>query len=630
MTLVIYLPSQAQDYADKNYYLIDSLKLNDIVASEKEIIETNLVQFHAASNDIHKIKAINTIVETSWDSSVWPKYNKWMFDFTSKNLGEYSLNFDINKISSEKRELLRYLSYAINNFGVIQTEYGNLPKAFEYYNRSLLIREKLKDSIGLSESYTNIGALFSRQGKNTKAIEFSEKALTLSEKINDKQSIATILTNLGGYYLNIGDKEKGIECYNRGLKLSEELNNIVSVGVLLNNIAQFHISEGNLNEGLSYLNRSQKIAEKNGNRLLNTAILNNLASIYLKRGAILKAEITAEKAFRLAEEYRDSEGIESTASLLSSIYKKEKKWEKAFEMQGLHFTIKDSIRSTEIEENILRQQSVLDLNKKQQEIALLSVKNEVQELMLKKNRTSILLISVALIFALILAFIAYRGYKKKLYINKLLERQKSDISRKNEDKKNMLQEIHHRVKNNLQVVNSLLRMQSSKSSDEEVISAFKQTQSRVLSMAKLHEKMYQSGDLKRLNAKEHITMLVEEIVKNYTVGKKIKLNLAIDEVFIDSQTMMPLSLIINEMISNSLKYAFEGRNKGIITVKLSPTSASTNELYIADNGIGFITGKVTNGLGSKLIKSFTKQLNGTIKKVLANGTAFKLTFENAI
>jgi two-component sensor histidine kinase len=191
----------------------------------------------------------------------------------------------------------------------------------------------------------------------------------------------------------------------------------------------------------------------------------------------------------------------------------------------------------------------------------------------------------------------------------------------------MLQEIHHRVKNNLQVVNSLLRMQSKKIEDKSIISVFKETQNRIRSMAQLHEKMYQSGGLDTFNTKEHITLLVEEIVKNYTVGKHIKLDLDIEEVLVSSKTMMPLSLIINEMISNSLKYAFEGRDEGIIAVKFSKTNENC-ELIVSDDGIGYTPDPKSEGLGLRLISSFTRQLNGAIEKTNDSGTTFKLTFKS--
>jgi two-component sensor histidine kinase len=231
-----------------------------------------------------------------------------------------------------------------------------------------------------------------------------------------------------------------------------------------------------------------------------------------------------------------------------------------------------------------------------------------------------------LFLTLLIAFVSYRGYKKNLLINKLLEKQKSEISRQNEAKKTMLQEIHHRVKNNLQVVNSLLRMQSSKMKDKNILGMFKETQSRIRSMAKLHEKMYQSGDLDKFNAKEHITLLVEEIVTNYSVGKTIELNLDIDAIFVDSKTMMPLSLIINEMISNSLKYAFEGREEGTIEVKFNKVKNEKTQLIIRDNGVGYTPNPKSKGLGLRLITSFTKQLNGQMEKITNNGTTFKLIY----
>ena len=120
-------------------------------------------------------------------------------------------------------------------------------------------------------------------------------------------------------------------------------------------------------------------------------------------------------------------------------------------------------------------------------------------------------------------------------------------------------------------------------------------------------------------------MLINEIVKNYAVNTQIDLDLDIDTIFIDAQTMMPLSLIINEMITNSLKYAFEGKEKGLITVKLNKENNS-NSLIIGDNGVGYKHKKIREGLGSKLILSFTRQLNGSLNKLNIPGTFYKLTF----
>jgi len=627
--LVTYLPSQAQDYADKDYYLIDSLRLSELVPNEKELLHSSLLKFHKSNNQDLRLEVINSLIENSWDEKIWHKYNQWMYDFTKKELENVLPITNNSSLNLKEKSLLKYYSNSINNIGVIYNSEGKLLIALEYYYKSLNFREHLNDSLGLAESYNNIGNIYAMQNNTDKALEFTEKSLAFSKLIGS-ENLGAILSNLAILYSEKNDNEKAMLYYKESLESYKKLNNNVGIASTLSLIGGFYEKQGELDKSLSYLLENLVVLEENDYKDGIIGTLTDISRVYLKKEAIAKAKVYGEEALRFAEIKGDPNYISITSEVLSSVYEEEQNWKKALQMERLHIKMRDSIQNTEIEKNLIEQASKYELDKKQQEIELLSVNNEVQELKLKKNKTSILLISIALLFALILALVAYRGYKKKLYINKLLERQKADISRKNEDKKIMLQEIHHRVKNNLQVVNSLLRMQSSKSSDKGVITAFRETQSRVLSMAKLHEKMYQSGDLKKLNAKTHITMLVEEIVKNYTIEKEIVLNLDIEELFIDAQTMMPLSLIINEIITNSLKYAFVGREKGTISVKLGPSMDITNQLYLADDGVGYKKEESLTGLGSKLIQSFTRQLNGTIEKISGNGTTFKLTFENVI
>jgi len=614
--------SIGQTYADKNYYLIDSLNYEVLVDNEKALIDPSLKVFHNTTKDSIKLKVINTIVENSWDDNVWHKYNQWMYDFTRQKLSKL---FPIKKstnLNSKEKMLLKYYSNSLNNIGVIYDGQGKLQLALEYYYKSLNLREFIKDSFGLAESYNNIGDIYATQNDLKKAIEFTEKSIVVSKLIGSEYH-GLFLINLGILYSSQGDKEKEMFYYKESLEAYKKLNNTVGVANSLSLIGEVYESQGELTKSLTYLLESLIVLEENDYQFGIIRTLTDVSRVYLKKGAIAKATNYGERAIKLAIQKGDPQVISITSKVLSTIYQKGNNWKKAFEMETLHFEMRDSIQNTEIETSLIKQASEYELDKKQQRIALLSIKNEVQELKLNRNKILIALFSVGFGLALILVVVVFKGYKKNKVINKM-------ISKKSEERKIMLQEIHHRVKNNLQVVNSLLRMQSKKSSDKEVIDAFKQTQSRVLSMAKLHEKMYQSGDLKRLNAKEHITMLVEEIVKNYTIEKEIVLNLDIAELFIDAQTMMPLSLIINEIITNSLKYAFEGREKGTITVKLSPSMDITNQLYLADDGIGYKKEESSTGLGSKLIQSFTRQLNGNIEKISDNGTAFKLTFENVI
>ncbi|MFD0963143.1 tetratricopeptide repeat-containing sensor histidine kinase [Pseudofulvibacter geojedonensis] len=615
----------AQNYADKSFYLVDSLNYNSIIESEKKLLDSSLIKYHSAKSNLKKLEAIDSIVENSWDKNIWPKYNEWMLQFIKNHITELPNDFSRKNFTEQEIQFFKYYAKGINNRGYFFTETGDIKRALKYYYESLSIREQLNDSLGLSESYNNLGAIYATQKNYEKALTYINKALKLLRGLEDENAIATTLANRGITLERLGKKAEGLISLEEGLALTRKLGNNAGLIVILNSLGAFHLENKDFKKSLEYFNESSQLAEKTGFRSGYIYSLIKLSEIHFLEGEFLKAKDEAIKAHQIALNLNAPENLIITSSMLSKIYQKEGNWKDAFAMNVKHYEMRDSIQNSEIEQNIIEQKAAYDLNKKQKEIELLSVKNEMQELKLAKNKNSIIFISIALLLAIIAALTSFRSYKKKQYINKLLQRQKNEISRQNDAKKMMLQEIHHRVKNNLQVVNSLLRMQSSKMEDENVVHMFRETQNRVRSMAKLHEKMYQSGDLENLNTKEHITLLIEEIVKNYTIGTKIKLDVFIDELKIDAQTMMPLSLIINEMITNSLKYAFENRKKGTIIVKLNQKD-QLNELQVGDDGIGFLANKVKKGLGSKLIESFTKQINGNLEKTINKGTLYRITF----
>jgi len=208
------------------------------------------------------------------------------------------------------------------------------------------------------------------------------------------------------------------------------------------------------------------------------------------------------------------------------------------------------------------------------------------------------------------------------------------LALQNDQKQAIIKEIHHRVKNNLQIVNSLLRFQSHEIEDEKILQMFEESQNRVVSMALLHENLYKSENLALIDVKEHISILASDLVKNYSVAKEIKLELKIDSVSIGIKTMVPLGLIINEIITNSLKYAFEGRDRGMIVIQLSQLTKNEYEMIIGDDGIGIENSqkknKVNKGthLGTELIKIFVEQLEGTMSRLKQPGTFYSFNFHS--
>ncbi len=194
----------------------------------------------------------------------------------------------------------------------------------------------------------------------------------------------------------------------------------------------------------------------------------------------------------------------------------------------------------------------------------------------------------------------------------------------------LMKEIYHRTKNNLMIISSLLNLQSSYIKDEHARDIFKESQSRAKSMALIHEKLYRSEDLKHLDLKEFVETLSNDLYHTYTVDKnRIKLVLDVEEVKLDFEITIPLGLILNELLTNSLKHAFPNGRKGDIKIGLHKIDAKY-KLSVYDNGVGFpesLDYHKTKSLGMLIINSLTDQIGGEIVLDRSKGAKFTIIFE---
>ncbi len=197
------------------------------------------------------------------------------------------------------------------------------------------------------------------------------------------------------------------------------------------------------------------------------------------------------------------------------------------------------------------------------------------------------------------------------------------------EKEMLLQEIHHRVKNNLQVISSLLRLQSRYIKDKDAIDIFKETQNRVRSIAILHEKLYQSDDLAKIKFDEYVKILTGDLLYFYELDDgNIKMIIDVEDVSLNIETAIPCGLIIDEMVANSLKYAFPNGRSGEIKIKLN-LDDDQFKLSVSDNGVGIpddVDPEKADTFGMQLIKYLTKQLKATIELDRSHGTRFILKF----
>jgi two-component sensor histidine kinase len=198
------------------------------------------------------------------------------------------------------------------------------------------------------------------------------------------------------------------------------------------------------------------------------------------------------------------------------------------------------------------------------------------------------------------------------------------------EKEILMKEIHHRVKNNLTVISSLLNLQSYHIKDEKALTFFKESQDRAKSMALIHEKLYGADDLRKIDFSDYLRTLTSELFNSYNLSPGISLNMEIDKLDIDVNTSVPLALIVNEIVSNSLKHGFKDKDNGNIWINFYKKDQEY-ELIVEDDGVGFsdnLDFKKTESFGMQIVNSLTQQLNGKISMEKTEGTRFILNFKD--
>ena len=213
-----------------------------------------------------------------------------------------------------------------------------------------------------------------------------------------------------------------------------------------------------------------------------------------------------------------------------------------------------------------------------------------------------------------------------------LYRTKGEMEQRMREKEMLLKEVHHRVKNNLQTVSSLLRMQSRSIDDPDTLSLIRSSQNRVVAMAMVHEMLYMREDLSKIEYRTYVQELGDYLIKSIK-GPESRIGLRIDipQIELGIDTAIPLGLLINEAVTNALKYGFKDQDEGEISIVLEKEDKTEYVLRIGDNGVGFpesVTHKTTKSLGLKLIHNLSRQLQGTVMRDLSKqGTNYIIRFQ---
>jgi len=197
----------------------------------------------------------------------------------------------------------------------------------------------------------------------------------------------------------------------------------------------------------------------------------------------------------------------------------------------------------------------------------------------------------------------------------------------------ILKEIHHRVKNNMQIISSLLSLQAAQATEPETVEMLNASQGRIRSMALIHEQLYSSGSLAKIDFARYVESLIAHLQGTFDVDPDaVTITVDVKDTYLGVDTAVPCALIVNELVTNCLKHAFPGATRGTVSVVTHPTNAWTYELIVADTGVGFprdLDFRATASLGMQLVNALVGQLDGMITLDRTKGTAFNISFKRS-
>ena len=500
--------------------------------------------------------------------------------------------------------------------GWVYKKRGLLENAMQCDLKALNLMESINDKAGIAGANTRISEDLYRQERYGEALDYALKNLTFCKKHKLNEELVYSFTNAGSAAIGMGNYNESYNYFNKALTLAKELKfNPISMCDFLNNRGNALKRLGRYSEALMDYENVLKLSQQTNYRNAYATVTANLGEINLLTGNYQEALKYQLQTVKFQEEDNDLSNLTENYGHISTIYEKLGNYPLALEYQKKARIMRDSTAKIESDKTMSSLLAQYDTEKKENTIA-------AQKTQLAQQRlVQWLSVGVA---SLLLGFLlfGYKSYSMRTKTNKLLEA-------KNKQNELLLKEIHHRVKNNLELVKSLISLQSEQIVDTATKDAMIASQNRVQSMGIIHQKLYQGKNLGNVEMKDYFLNLVEGILDTFNLENKIKIECAMEHLELDIDTAIPIGLIVNELLTNALKYAFPENKSGHIFISLSKTSPETLTLQVADNGIGKTKGLAPKGtgFGLQLIKLLTQQLNGEMTEDTANGTSILFHFK---
>ena len=479
----------------------------------------------------------------------------------------------------------------------------------------------------IPEIYAVIGNLHKEKANYDMALDAAEKGLVVAKELHDTSAIiymnrmkAMFTQGMGADRKDTALIKKSLHMHLQGVKLAEispkfEPNRIS----YYNNIAQAYVKFGELEKASYYVNKAIQLAIKHNQQFSLTYSYTWLGQIYGKRGDRENAIKYMQKALGISKLLKYSFREMEINLHFTNVLKQFGDYEAAMGTYSRYSKLRDSLRVLENVRQLGDLQLKYETEKKDKTISTLGNQNKY----LVKQTTEVW--SVLGVIILLLIGILFQ-FRINLIRNRSLAEQNRMINAQSEKMQTLMKELHHRVKNNLQIVSNLLSLQASRVSDEDSRNVIRAGQQRIEAMSLIHRSLYNDQEVNKVNMNDYLPELIESIMQSFGIDhQKLKLTIICEVEELDIDIALPLGLIINEWVTNAFKHAYEGI--GLPNLTLVMNGGDVLSLEISDNGRGIdlsVWNKPKGSFGVKLVKVLVRQLNGECRVYLESGTKFEL------
>lgn len=524
----------------------------------------------------------------------------------------------------------RYAAMLLN-IGNLHLVMGDYVQSLESYHQGLEEAENSNASIYVAQALDRIGALHAERERYELALSFLWRAVIWHQKNQAPIQAIEAWQSIGSVESKQGKYDSAHIHLKRSLELAQENNNPLLAAKSRASLGINYQQQGKHQKAIKELVPAIAYLEKANAPTQAVTAYQALAEVYLSLDDFQRAQTYAVKSLEQSQQASYPDAEMDASRTLAKIAVALGDTDDAYHYQVRASELADSLYRGERNILIEEMNAQFDAEQREERITFLEQEGALQKLRLQRQRTTIIGGSIGLLLLGMLALIAYQSYQAKARTNHKLEERQREKDQLLQERETLLREIHHRVKNNLQIVLTMLRLQGRRTDSDETLSVLQGMESRVQSMALIHEDLYVRSELHQLAMDTYLEKLLQNIFKIYDREDRITYRVKSDEIQITLEVAIPVALIINELATNSLKHAFPDGRTGCIYISFI-SQEKGYAVTVEDDGIGFQFNQdhSDESFGLEIVQTLTKQLDGRLNYQSNGTTCFHLEFNHPL